>query len=263
MPITVLALAIGLLIVGQAGAQRSVLPTLYVDYTGTNCTFTLVNDSRTSFTTLAPGTYQLTLAADDFVSCPNSLPDFQLAGPGVLVNSPIDNGTGAAADYTITLQPGSTYVAQDLNQPISKITFATTATGTPTPVSLPTTTATHTTTSSSTGSPVGTQVSTKSKAVFRGTLDATVSSAGKPTLKFKGKSVTQILAGKYTLSVVDHSKAGGFVLQEPPKGATTASTVPFVGKKTLTVNLTAGQALFYPTFIGKKSYFIVVAATAH
>ncbi|HWE81657.1 MAG TPA: hypothetical protein VG265_08390 [Gaiellaceae bacterium] len=258
-----LALTIGLLVVGQAGARGVVLPTLYVNYTGTNCTFTLVNDSRTSFTTLAPGTYQLTLAADDFVSCPNALPDFQLSGPGVLVNSPIDNGTGAAADYTIVLQPSSTYVAQDLNQPVSKISFATTATGAPAQVSLPTNTVTHTTTTSSTGSPVGTDVSTKAKAAFRGTLDATVNSSGKPTLTFKGKSVSQLLAGKYTLEVVDHSKSGGFVLQEPPKLATTASTVPFIGKKTLTVNLTAGQALFFPTFIGKKTYFIVVAAATH
>src|SRR5215469_14839382 len=121
---------------GALGA--GVLPTIYIDYVGSNCTFTMVGDSGNSFTSIAPGTYQLVLSADDFVSCPNALPDFQLSGPGVLVNTPIDNGTGAAADYTVTFAASSTYVAQDLNQPASKISFTTQAAGNAGTVAAPT-----------------------------------------------------------------------------------------------------------------------------
>ena len=35
------------------------------------------------------------------------------------------------------------------------------------------------------------------------------------------------------------------------------TTATFTGKKTATINLKAGQWLFYPTFVGKKTYFIV------
>jgi hypothetical protein len=248
-------------VAGQGTARATVLPTLYVNYVGTNCTFTMVNDFGTSVASIAPGTYQLTLTATDFESCGAGLPDFQLSGPNVTVQSPIDNGTGAAADYTVTFQASSTYVAQDLNQPLSKITFTTQASGAPPAVNLATNTTTKTVTTSSSSSPVGSQAGSKAAvAVFRGTLDGTVNSAGKPTLTYKGKAVTQLTAGKYTFLVADHSKKGGFLLQEPPKIATTVTGFSFVGTRRATIDLTAGQALFYPTFIGAKNYFIVVAA---
>ena len=258
--LAVLITLAGVAVAGQASAGAAVLPTLYVNYVGTNCTFTMVNDFGSSVASIAPGTYQLTLTATDFESCGAGLPDFQLTGPGVTVESPIDNGTGAAADYNVTLQPSSTYVAQDLSQPLSKITFTTQASGAPPAVSLATNTATKTVTTSSSSSPIGSQASSKPALVFRGTLEGTVNSAGKPTLTYKGKAVTQLTAGKYTLLVSDHSKTSGFLLQEPPRLATTVTGFGFVGTRRLTIDLSAGQGLFYPTFIGAKHYFIVVAA---
>ncbi len=250
----------GLLVAVAAGSTSAVLPSLYVTYVGSNCTFTLVGDSGNSVTTIAPGTYQLVLSADDFVSCPNALPNFQLAGPGVLVQTPIDNGTGAAANYTVTLQPGATYVAQDLNQPLSKISFTTAVSGSPAAVTVPATVPASTTTSS-TPDVVGSQAGSKSsKLVFRGTLAGTVSPSGALALTYDGKRVTEIDAGRYTVSVVDRSKTSGFVIQQVNKLATTVTTSAFVGKRSLPVTLTAGQSLFYPTFVGKKTYFLVVAA---
>ncbi len=260
-PFAALLLAAALVVAGPGSARGAVLPTLYVTYVGTNCTFTLVSDSGANVTAIAPGTYQLTLAATDFESCgPTNLPSFQLSGPGVLVQSPIDAGTGAAADYTVTFQPSSTYLAQDLNQPLSKITFTTLASGTPPVVNLPTTPPKTVTTTSSSAAPIGTKAGPKSSLVFRGTLEGIVSAAGKPTLSFKGKTVTQLTAGKYTLRVDDKSKSGGFLIQEPPRIATSVTGLSFVGTRMVTIDLTAGQAIFYPTFIGRKSYFIVVAA---
>jgi len=37
------------------------------------------------------------------------------------------------------------------------------------------------------------------------------------------------------------------------------SGAAFVGKRSLSVTLSAGQWFFYPTFVGKKSYFIVIS----
>ena len=214
----------GLLVAVASGSTSAVLPSLYVTYVGSNCTFTLVGDSGNSVTTIAPGTYQLELSADDFVSCPNALPNFQLAGPGVLVQTPIDNGTGAAANYTVTLQPGATYVAQDLNQPLSKISFTTTVSGSPAAVTVPATVPASTTTSS-TPDVVGSQAGSKpSKLVFRGTLAGTVSPTGALALTYDGKHVTEIDAGRYTVSVVDRSKTSGFVIQQVNKLATTVTT---------------------------------------
>ena len=249
----------GLLVAGAYGSTALVLPTLYVNYVGTNCTFTLVGDSGANVTTIAPGTYQLVLSADDFVSCPNALPNFQLAGPGVLVQTPIDNGTGSAANFTVTLQPGATYVAQDLNQPLSKISFTTTVSGTPATVTVPAPVPVSTT-SSSTPDVVGSQTGSQaSKVVFRGTLEGTVSPTGALALTDDGKHVTEIDAGRYTISVVDHSKTSGFVIQQVNKLATTVTTSAFVGKRSLSIILSPGQSLFYPSFVGKKTYFLVIA----
>jgi hypothetical protein len=250
--------ALGVTAAGSARAR--VLPTIYVNYVGTNCTFTIVTDSGSSVASIAPGTYQLTLTATDFESCGAVLPAFQLTGPGVSVQSPIDNGTGDAANYTVTFQPSSTYLAQDLNQPLSKIAFTTQASGAPPTVSLPSNTATKTVTTSSSADPIGSQVASKAAAAtFRGTLDGTVSAAGRATLTYKGKAVTQLIAGRYTLLVADHSAKGGFLIQEPPQLATSVTAAPFVGNRKLTIELRAGQALFYTTFISTKNYFIVVA----
>jgi hypothetical protein len=197
------------------------------------------------------------------VSCPNALPDFQLSGPGVLVQTPIDNGTGAAANFTVTFQASSTYVAQDLNQPLSRITFTTPATGAAASVNVPSSTATAAKPTSSTdviGSKTSSSSTKTSTVVDRGTLAGIVSATGKLTLSFDGKPVTEIKAGRYTVSVVDKSRTSGFTIQQVSKLPTTVTGVSFVGKRSATLVLSAGQSLFYPSFAGKKSYFLVVAA---
>jgi hypothetical protein len=256
-------LALASITVAGVASGAGVLPTIYITYVGTNCTFTMVNDSGSSFSSILPGTYQLVLSADDFVSCPNALPDFQLSGPGVQVNTPIDNGTGSAANYTVTFQPSGTYVAQDLNQPTSKLTFTTQASGTAGAVSAPTSTATAAKPTTGTDTPTKTTTTTTPKTttvVNRGTLQGIVSATGKLTLTFDGKPVTEITAGRYRVKIDDKSRKDGFTIQQVSNLPTTVTGISFVGTRTATVVFSAGQSLFYPSFDGKKTYFLVVAA---
>jgi hypothetical protein len=261
--LTGLALVAALAGAGQASSASAIAPTLYVNYVGMNCTFTMVTDSGATVSSLAPGSYQLTLTADDFTSCPAAgLPDFSLTGPGVSIQTPIDAGTGAAADYTIALQPSSTYVAQDLSQPLSRLTFTTLASGTPITPAVPYSTTGTGKAGKSESSPIGTSVPVRGAAEplpLRGTLTGQVTPAGVPELSFKGKTVTRLQSGRYKVSVVDKSKKSGLIVQETGKNGTTIAGTTFTGSRTVTVTLKAGQWFFYPTFVGKKNYFIVTS----
>lgn len=250
----------------------TVLPTLYVNY-AMNCTFTITDDSGNPVSSIPPGTYEVDVttpilfssyiqgdAPGDFTGCQGHA-QFQLSGPGVSLYTTLFNGCSSNQILPEqTFQPGSTYVAQDNNQPtVARVTFTTLTSGTPTPP-----TASYSSTSSGAGTPstdvVGSAASTTAtSAPFRGTLAAAVSSAGKVTLTFKGKSVATLDAGRYTVSVVDQSKKKtGFVLQEIDHAATTLAASPFVGKRSTTIELRAGQWFFYPTSGGSKTYFIVI-----
>jgi hypothetical protein len=246
------------------------IPTLYVQY-AMNCTFTMVTDSGAPVTTIPPGSYQLSIRtpvvfADvdlsgtyDMTAC-KSFVQFQMTGPGVNVSTTLQDGDEDYGLLDITLQPGATYTAVDNNQPsVARLAFNTATSGAPPAVTLPGPTTTGAGSTSS-GNPLGTKTSSSPGSgsdVMRGTLDASVSAAGKLALSFKGKSVTTLKAGRYTISVVDRSKKSGFILQEIKNSALTLAGVPYEGKRTTSVELKAGQWFFYPTFVGNKTYFIV------
>ena len=86
-----------------------------------------------------------------------------------------------------------------------------------------------------------------------------MSPAGTLSLSLNGKPVTTLKSGRYTFAVTDHSQKGGFIVQRIRSDATTVTGVGFVGKRTLTLALRAGQWFCYPTFVGKKTYFIVTS----
>jgi hypothetical protein len=252
-----------------ASASGAVLPTLYVNYS-TNCTFTIVDDSGKAISQIAPGTYQVQLnepqpliangAANSPGPACNGLAAFQLTGPGVTLTTSIDNGDGVNL-FTETFQPGATYTAVDNNQPsVARLVFTTSSSGSPSaPVAPYSSVASGKGTTSNT-TVVGQQVKTKgvsAPVVFRGTLQATVSAAGRPSMTFGGKPVTSLKAGRYTIQVVDSSTKGGFVLQERGQDSITVAPVVYVGKRRTSVTLRAGQWFFYPTFVGAKTYFLV------
>ena len=83
--------------------------------------------------------------------------------------------------------------------------------------------------------------------------------SGALSLKLSGKSVQNLKAGKYTFSIADGSKKAGFNLQQIKSSPITITTTTFTGKKKKTLTLKAGQWFFYPTFVGKKTYFIVTS----
>ena len=80
--------------------------------------------------------------------------------------------------------------------------------------------------------------------------------SGSLRIAFKGKSVASLKAGRYAISVVDRSSSSGFAVKG--KRATVSITgMAFVGKRTVTLNLTAGRWSFGPT-ASKSTYSVPV-----
>ena len=89
-------------------------------------------------------------------------------------------------------------------------------------------------------------------------LAASVTTAGKLALTYKGKPVSELKSGRYTITVLDETSKTGFKLQRRGKPATTLSTKPFLGRRSVTIGLARGQWMFYST-PSAKHFFVVVA----
>ena len=76
---------------------------------------------------------------------------------------------------------------------------------------------------------------------FRGTLSGDVSTAGKLTLAFKGKTVGNLKSGRYKLTVLDETARAAFKLQKLGKQPVTLTGLTFVGRHTATLTLKPGQ----------------------
>jgi hypothetical protein len=71
----------------------------------------------------------------------------------------------------------------------------------------------------------------------------------------------QILpAGRYQFSIVDHSRSNGFTVQASHSPPIVLTAGAFTGKRSKAITLNRGQWLFYGSFVGKKTYFIVTAS---
>jgi hypothetical protein len=251
---------------GSLGSRAALLPTLYVNYT-LGCTFTITNDAGATVTSIAPGDYQLLIITPgpfgasvlagntDFTAC-RGFVQFELAGPGTNLSTTLDYGDLDHELDQVTFAPSSTYVAQDLNQPsVAHWTLTTTASGTPTAPTSPATT-------TSPGPPRPAVPKTTASAKpgrLLGTLAASVTTAGKVTLTYQGHAIDSLSAGRYTITVSDHSKQSGFILRQIRRAAVTVTTGLFVGTRSVTLTLAPGEWFFYSTSAGKESNFIVVA----
>jgi hypothetical protein len=209
--------------------------------------------------TLVPaGTYTIDLNNNGLDDLGNPH-DFELTGPGVNLEA----GQSVELTWTATFQPGSTYVYEDALNPTTQYeVFGTAGSGAGTaapPVTVPISTSANSSAAKSPsptgGSPVGTAVANP----FRGKLTGELSASGRLTLDFKGKAVGSLSAGRYTISISDRSAKSGFTLQEIRESAITLTSARFVGTKSTSVDLSAGQWFFYASFIGKKSFFIVIS----
>jgi len=255
-------LAASLAVVPAAGARRDVLPTLYVAYT-MNCTFTITDDGGRRVSSIPPGTYQVLVTtpmvfADvdlsgifDMTAC-KSFVQFQLTGPGVNLQTTLQDGDEDKEMLSATFQPSATYTAQDNNQAgVTRTTFSTQATGSAASPSGP---------SSSVSDKGSSQEELVGSAAvpFRGSLEAIVYKSGKVSLSRNGKAVSSLKAGRWTFSVDDESKANGFTVKSLRGKPVAVTTTPFVGSHDVTLTLKQGRWFFY-SGTGKKTTFIVIS----
>jgi hypothetical protein len=262
--LTLFALAALCLVPCAPGAARRAADngTLYVTFnanktvTVTDASGNPVGTSSGAPTTIPAGTYNVLISDPAFVSDVV----WDLAGPGVKLVTSMSSGEEISEAWVETFAANSTYTYRDDNRPPAVWTFVTSSSSAPASTG-PTAPPTSTTPipSSTNGQAPSTDLVGSAAAVYRGTLLGAVSAAGKATLTLRGKAVTSLKAGRYTITVKDASAKAGFNIQEIRKGATTITTAAFRGTKSRTLVLTAGQWFFYPTFVAPKTYFIVVA----
>ena len=261
-PLLIAVLACLVAVPAAAAGRADVQPTLYGAYT-MNCTFTITDDNGRHVSSIPPGTYQVLVTtpmvfADvdlsgifDMTAC-KSFVQFQLTGPGVNLQTTLQEGDEDKEMLRATFQPSATYTALDNNQAgVTRTTFSTQATGSAASPTGPS--------SSVSGKGSSQEELVGSAAVpFRGSLDAIVYKSGKLTLSRNGKPVTSLKQGRYTFSVDDESKTGGFTVRPLRGRAVAVTTAAFVGSHGATVTLKRGRWFFY-SGAGKKTAFFVIS----
>ena len=199
-------------------------------------------------TVVPPGPYLLIVKSD--------VPDekdvfhlFHLSGPGVDMSSDLLPCENPREIYTINLRPNSTYVYEDGRHPeLPRIVFSTSAAG-----SSSDTAGTGAGSSAVYSGSVSNQQLLGSKAV-RGTLAGSVTAG---TLLAKGKPVSLIKAGRYRISVDDRSTRRGFTLTKAGRKPIVLTKPAYVGKQTVTVNLTPGSWTFAPASGARHGFNVV------
>jgi hypothetical protein len=84
-----------------------------------------------------------------------------------------------------------------------------------------------------------------------------VTSSGRLTLSYKGKSVATLKPGLYTVAVTDRSTAYGFMLATAGHRPVLVTGAAFTGTRSVSINLTPGTWRFMPR-LGATSYTIAV-----
>jgi hypothetical protein len=242
------------LMLGAAVEARSAVnPTLDVTFfTDGTIAFTLPDGTPIGSTSGTPpvipaGYYTLLLTGPG--GC-NELPYFELHGPGENILNDMDLGEMKATAQAYFL-PNSTYTWRDNGIPGVVYTFTTSSAVVGIPPAAastrpPVKTASHSTSTSK-------DIVGSSIAPFRGKLTAVVTAAGRLSLAYRGRSVSRLEAGRYTIAVTDRSSTSGFLLKATRKKAVPITSGIFVGERSVSVVLTAGRWL-----LGATSYSIVV-----
>ena len=245
-----------LLLATPAHARNAASLSLIVTFTSAGTiTVTLPNGTPVGTTSGAPtvipaGYYTLLLNGPG--NC-TYLPAFELRGPGANILDDMRGGEWEISQDSAYLLPNSTYTWRNDANPSVVYTFRTSAEvlGTPNAATNPAS-GSHSTTISSQDL-VGSGVMP-----FRGTLTGAISAAGRLTISYKGKSVSTLKKGRYTIAVADQSSTNGFLLQKTNHAALRVSGTTFVGKSKALVTLTVGKWLLMPQ-PGKTTFVIVVS----
>jgi hypothetical protein len=218
---------------------------------------TRIRTSSAPGAVIAPGPY-LAIVSSDLLDSQDVYHMFHLSGPGVNISSELLPCENPMPLLTVTLQPNSTYVYDDLRHPeLTHVVFSTSATGSSSDTSGG---AANPSTGKSTGSVSNTSVigSLIKEGIFRGTLTGTVNSAGKLTLNHNGKSVSSLKSGRYKIAIDDKTSKGGFTIEGVHRQSIMVTGSSFVGKRAVTFYLRAGRWMFYSS-TGTKHHFTVVA----
>jgi hypothetical protein len=183
-----------------------------------------------------------------------TLPHFVLKGPGESINDNMTEGEVTSFTYNAYFLPSSTYTWTDTAAPSVVYTFTTTADVEGSPPPAPGSAGLQ---SGNHGTASSTDVVGSGTLQLQGKLAAAVSAAGAVTLTSHGKAVSSLKAGKYTVTVVDRSKTGGFEFVKGNQKLSLTGTA-FTGKQTKTVGLTKGYWVFTAGARGNKTYAILV-----
>ena len=255
------AVSLGLPSAGVAGSRAD--PVIAVSYIGTtSLQVTGPGGVIRSGGTLPAGSYQVQVDDPDFTN-----PKFQLSGPGVNVSDDLDS-TGMGIDRPrflgpYTFQANASYRIQDANMGASSaVTFTTTAGGSTSGGSSSGGSSSGGSSSGGTSSGGTSSSSSGSKpstTKMVGTIKASVSASGKPALTFSGKAVKTLKAGRYTVTVADHSKKAAFIVWQLSRHAMTLSGAAATGPSTHTVTLGAGKWFFEASMSGPRTYFSVTS----
>ena len=254
VPALVVAAASACAVAGFAvsgGVARTLAPgTLRVAYIRSS-SLQFQDTNGNPISSMPAGSYQVVVDDPD-----DQNPSFNMSGPGVsgLSNNNL-NSSGMGIDRPaffgpFNFQAGATYTASDSNIAGSSISLNVTAGGGSSGGT--TTGSSGVTTTQSTGT-----TKTTSGTTTLATLTGTVSAAGKATLTLRGSIVRKLKAGRYKLTVADHSKRAGLVVQKLGYPAMTESAMAKTGTSTHTLTLSSGKWFFASSAQGKKTYFSV------
>jgi hypothetical protein len=244
--------------VPAAYGSRSASPSLRITFTAAgSITVTLPDGTPVGTTggtpTMIPAGYY-TLLFYGPGECIN-LPLFELRGPGVNINDDMLGGETDVHTLYATFAPNSTYTWHSDRSEATVYTFRASSevVGTQSPA-----TGSSTPSSSSTAKATSQDIVGSAVLPFRGTLTGGVTAAGRLTLAYKGKSVSKLEAGRYTVAVDDRSSTNGFLLRKQKRAPVSVTGGMFLGKRSLAVTLTAGRWFVLPS-AGKATYAIVVS----
>jgi len=260
--VSVLAVSVAAVALGPGAALSSrlaTIPTIYVNYT-TDCTFAMSVDGGIEITSPAapgvvipPGLYQVVVSQAYALSpgAPRCAPStYLLTGPGVSLSFVVGEGS-PYEEATQSFAASSTFVAVVEDQPLVQLVFTTAATGSSTSLLSPSYAPAAGAGQVQPGL-VGSDV-----VPDRGTLRATVGTAGKTTLTVHGKSVVSLEAGEYEVAVDDETARAGFAVRKlgrPPLSLTGAA---FVGRRTTKIDFTAGTWTYYSKASGARRFVVV------
>jgi len=228
-----------------ADARRSAAPTIVVTFSTAGVVTATLNGSQLGTTsgqpTVIPGGYYSVLLNGPG-ACIN-LPLFELSGPGVNIQDDMLGGEVDTHSLPTFFAPNSTFTWHiDRSQSIV-YTFRTSS---DVVGSASTLTGSSSTSSGSSSGATSDDIVGSGLTASRGTLAGTVTPAGRVTIAYRGKSISSLKAGRYTITVIDKSSSNGFVVEGKRKTSTVTGNA-FVGKRSVMLNLTPGRWSFGPT----------------